>query len=54
MVEKLYYFDLPVCICTITHGGKSILIDPLNIMGQKINYIRFFFFRFPFFYIEAF
>lgn len=27
VVEK-YSFKTPLCICTHTHGGKSILIDP--------------------------
>lgn len=38
MVEK-YSFKTPLCICTLTHGGKSILIDPL--MGQKIDSFYF-------------
>lgn len=38
MVEK-YSFELPLCICTLTHSGKSILIDSL--MGQKIDSFYF-------------
>lgn len=44
MAEILSSFELLLCICTITHGGRSILIDPVNIMGQKIYSFFFFFF----------
>lgn len=39
MVEE-YSFELPLCICTLSHGGRLILIDLL----YKVSEYRFIFY----------